>query len=71
MVRVVDVVGVLSRDIVDIKSQLFADVESHGFLSRRTSASFKGYSPRVLCWDNSVAQSLFSMLKNERVYRTV
>jgi putative transposase len=24
-----------------------------------------------VCWDNSMAESFFSMLKNERVYRTV
>lgn len=24
-----------------------------------------------MCWDSSLAESFFSMLKNERVYRTV
>ena len=35
-------------------------------LSMRSSMGRTG-----VCWDNSMAESFFSMLKNERVYRTV
>ena len=46
-----------------------------------TSADFRALVIRLgmrssmgrtgVCWDNSLAESFFSMLKNERVYRTV
>ncbi|NYI42822.1 transposase InsO family protein [Demequina lutea] len=35
-------------------------------LSMRSSMGRTG-----VCWNNSMAESFFSMLKNERVYRTV
>ena len=45
---------------------------SDDFRALVTSLGMRSSMGRTgVCWDNSMAESFFSMLKNERVYRTV
>ncbi|MEC5185774.1 transposase InsO family protein, partial [Cryobacterium sp. MP_3.1] len=50
----------------------FAVYTSAAFRTLVTSLGMRSSMGRTgVCWDNSMAESFFSMLKNERVYRTV
>lgn len=52
-----------------VESAVYTSADFRAFvisLGMRSSMGRTG-----VCWDNSMAESFFSMLKNERVYRTV
>ncbi|MET4781320.1 transposase InsO family protein [Glaciihabitans sp. UYNi722] len=66
----------LERENQELKAEtafLKKDVyTSSDFRTLVTSLGMRSSMGRTgVCWDNSMAESFFSMLKNERVYRTV
>ena len=50
------------------RGSVYTSAEFRGLMTGRGMRSSMGRTG--VCWDNGMAESFFSMLKNERVYRT-